>query len=213
MDSSLRLPKCSESLTELQEVLRDLGRQWARASHRPRVPTDVLLHWDELVQSWADSDLPLVIRKSSLIRGTTIPHVSGRELIVADNSPAHWAFSKAYGGKVPNLIEIRKLIDEDAIPFTYATKASEKIHMRYKRTLAARDNVNKCGWKLCHIEPVGLSSREPLANFSLEKLLTHFKALMSPSNHFLVPLRWAGLGEVPEVIEEIRLADRKYDLI
>jgi hypothetical protein len=30
---------------------------------------------------------------------------------------------------------------------------------------------------------------------------------MKPSNHFVVPLSWAGLGEVEEFIQEVRNAD------
>ncbi|WP_147444353.1 MULTISPECIES: hypothetical protein [Corallococcus] len=35
----------------------------------------------------------------------------------------------------------------------------------------------------------------------------HLRHLLSPSNHFAVPKAWAGLGEIPEVIEVIRTYD------
>jgi hypothetical protein len=136
-------------------------------------------------------------------------HKLGRELIISDNSPAQWAFSQAYTGKMPDLSEIRQMLANDVIPFSYVTKAAEKTQMKYRCTLAGCDNVNKSGWKLCHIEAVGLSTRVPPADVPLEKLLEHFRMLMSPSNHFLVPLRWAGLGEVPEFIQAIRLVEQK----
>ena len=37
----------------------------------------------------------------------------------------------------------------------------------------------------------------------IDTLKEHFCYLLMPSNHFLVPLAWAGLGEVREVIKEI----------
>ncbi len=76
--------------------------------------------------------------------------------------------------------------------------------MTYKCTLSARDNVNKLGWKLCHMQDIGLSTRTPLQQIELRDLATHCRLLMSPSNHFVVRLQWAGLGEVPEFIEELK---------
>jgi len=76
--------------------------------------------------------------------------------------------------------------------------------MTYKCTLSARDNVNKPGWKLCHMQDVGLSTRTPLEQIELRELTIRCRRLLSPSNHFVVPLYWAGLGEVPEFIAELR---------
>ncbi len=81
--------------------------------------------------------------------------------------------------------------------------------MTYGCTLGSGDNVNKRGWKLCHIEDVGLNTKMAIETLSLESLVKHFKLLMAPSNHFLIPLDWGGLGEVPEVIEEIAAVEKK----
>jgi len=81
--------------------------------------------------------------------------------------------------------------------------------MAYKCTLSSGDNVNKRGWKLCHIEDVGLKTKIAINTLSLEILMKHFKLLMAPSNHFLIPLDWGGLGEVPEVIDEIAAIEKK----
>lgn len=193
---------------ELSHELREVGKLWAASKCRPRVQPDARQRWDELVDAWADSDLPIVVRKSSGVRGGTITHSGGRKIILADNSPAQWAFMRAFQGFSYSLDEIRNQLEDGKIPFAFATKRSEKSLMTYVGTLATADNLNKRGWKLCHIDGVGLRSATKLEDFSLDRLVTHFRLLLKPSNHFLVPLSWAGLGELPEVIDEIR----KYEL-
>jgi hypothetical protein len=82
---------------------------------------------------------------------------------------------------------------------------SERARIKYKATLSScAVNLNQDGWKLCHINPVGLGSRVPIQDLPIGQLENHFRLLLKPSNHFLVPKRWSGLGEIPEVIDEIR---------
>jgi hypothetical protein len=107
-----------------------------------------------------------------------------------------------------SLDEIRSQLESSKIPFAFATKRSEKSQMKYKGTLSAADNLNKRDWKLCHIDGVGLRSAALLEDFAIERLFRHFQFLLKPGNHFLVPLSWAGLEELPEVIDEVR----KYEL-
>jgi hypothetical protein len=101
-------------------------------------------------------------------------------------------------------LDPREQLENGKIPFAFATKRCEKSPMTYPGTLSAADNLNKGGWKLCHMDGVGLRSATRLEDFSLERLVTHFRLLLKPSHHFLVPLSWAGLGELPEVIDEVR---------
>lgn len=193
---------------ELSRELREVGKLWAASKYRPRVQADLRQRWDKLIDTWADSELPLVVRKSSGLRGGTITHSRGRTIVLADNSPAQWAFMRAFQGLSYSLDEIRVQLESGKIPFAFATKRSEKSQMTYTGNLSAADNLNKRGWKLCHIDGVGLRSATRIEDFSLERLVTHFRLLLKPSNHFLVPLSWAGLGELPEVIDEVR----KYEL-
>lgn len=116
---------------------------------------------------------------------------------------------RSWRGLSYSLAQIRDQLDRNEIPFAFATKRAEKNQMAYTRTLSSADNLNKRGWKLCHIDAVGLRSARKLQDLSLESLITHFVRLLSPSNHFLVPLAWAGLGESPEVIDEIRAFELK----
>lgn len=188
----------------LSRELREIGRLWAESKDRPRVQPEIRRKWDELVDAWAGSDLPIVVRKSTGVRGGAITHSSGRSIVLADNSSAQWAFMRAFQGFSYSLGEVTRELEKGKIPFAFATKRSEKSQMKYKGTLSAADNLNKRGWKLCHIDGVGLRSAASLENFPLERLLTHFRLLIKPNNHFLVPLPWAGLGELPESIDEVR---------
>jgi len=147
--------------------------------------------------------LPLVVRRSSCVRGEEVVHASGRRVVSSDNSPAQWVFSRAFAPSLPSFSEVQQILERDGVPFTMVAKACDRARMRYKCTLASADNVNKRGWKLCHIIPVGLKSATPLQDVPIDGLKNHFLHLLMPSNHFLVPLKWAGLGELDEVIEEI----------
>ena len=188
---------------DLSTGLRALGTIWANSEYRPKLPWATKAHWDTLLNEWMASDLPLAIRKSSGVRGSMVSHSSGRRLVVCDNSPAQWAFSRAYEGHLYSLDDIRALLEADKLPFTFATKTAEKPHMCYRCTLRPPDSLGKRGWKLCHMQGVGLSTKTPIEQLPLERLLLHFTRLMAPSNHFLVPLQWAGLGEIPEFIGEV----------
>lgn len=184
-----------------------LGRAWAESPSRPRIEKIVLDGWDALVEAWSSSDLPLVIRKGGDVRGGEIRHDTGRRIVLADNSPAQWAFSRAFAGDLFTVSDIRRLLEQDRIPFAYAIKASDRAKMRYSCTLSAADNVNKRGWKLGHIEDVGLGTRQPISKVPIEELKRHFRNLIRPSNMFLVPLEWAGFGELSEVVEAVRQHD------
>jgi hypothetical protein len=192
-----------EGYRTLSQMIVELGRAWAKADVRPRLPTDAKLHWDRLTREWADSDLPFVVRKSNGIRGKVTVHTSGRKVISADNSIAQWAYCRAMNEVKYSIADIRDLLDCDKIPFAYATTARDKSMMDYKCTLSADANLNKLGWKLCHLRSVGLRSKTPIDRLPIDELKRHFCDLLMPSNHFLVPLRWQGLGELPEVICEV----------
>jgi len=204
-----QLPQC-QSPTEISEKLSEIGRVWALSEHRPRLSQTTKAYWDALLDEWATSDMPLVIRMGGGIRGSVVKHSSGRQIVIADNSPAQWSFTQAFRGQHYSIVDIHTLLENDSIPFTFATKATEKSHMTYVCTLSSGDNVNKRGWKLCHIEDVGLKTKSAIEMLSLESLVIHFKFLMAPSNHFLIPLEWGGLGEVPEVIKEIAAVEQSF---
>jgi hypothetical protein len=130
----IELPQSTQP-QEISDMFREVGRKWAASSTRPRIPANIKLHWDRLINEWAESDLPLVIRKSGGVRGEEIHHPERRKIIVADNSPAQWFFTQAFRGSLYTLGDIRNLIEHDQIPFAFATKSSEKAQIKYKRIL------------------------------------------------------------------------------
>ena len=203
-----RLPT-SQVPDEISELLRELGKQWALAASRPHLDRQAKQHWDELIQEWADSDMPLIIRKSEkgMGRGCLITHSSGRRLVLADNSPAQWAFSRAYNNHNYSLAEIQKLLEEDLIPFTMVVGDDEKKTAFYKCSLSVVDNVNRNGWKLCHSHPIGLNAKVKAEHLPIHILKQHFTSFLAPSNHFLVPKVLGGMGEIAEIIEEVRKLD------
>lgn len=205
-DSELpRIPKCPEELpVELQQRMRDLSEAWLRSDLRPVVESGVARTWDELVQDWVNEPtMPLYIRKSQSNRGSLIKHESGRMLIPTDNSVAQWCFALAYRGTVPRLQDVETWRSEDRIPIAHVLKTTERRVAEYHCTIgrALKPSLNDCGWKVCHIEPVGIRPKTPLPEISIDCLKEHFVRLLSPSNMFLVPKAWAGLGELPEMIE------------
>jgi hypothetical protein len=211
-DRMIVLPM-SSMLDELSQALSELGRKWAHSEFRPRISDVVKTHWDALLDEWVSSDLPLIVRKGGGVRGSVIVHGAGRKIVISDNSPAQWAFNRAFARHFYTLTDIRGFIDSDTIPHCFATKIAEKPLMSYKCTLSSFDKINKLGWKLCHIRSVGLNTKTPIQKLPMELLHRHFRLLMAPSNHFVVPLIWAGLGEVPELIKEIRVAESMEDLL
>src|SRR3989442_15389768 len=100
------LPTTERVPPQMSARLTELGQVWARAPDRPRIPTEVKQSWDQLLSAWIDSDLPLVIRKSGGVRGAEIVHKTGRRLVVSDNSPAQWAFARAFSSTI-TLVPIR----------------------------------------------------------------------------------------------------------
>jgi hypothetical protein len=205
------LPRCPEKLpVAVGELISALGQTWRESSERPRIEDSVLDQWSELVSSWAnDSTLPLLVRKSSLVRGSELQHVSGRIIVPCDNSPAQWACHLALRGNVPTLEEIRAGFRSDLIPVSFAHKSGEHSLRRFHCTLR-KHTVNKAGWKLCHIDPVGLRSRIPLREVPIEVLKRAFFDLLDPKNFFVLPITWGGLGEAPEFIRAFARAKTQF---
>jgi hypothetical protein len=195
------LPYSKISL-ELTQKLGEIGKFWASSPDRPSIQPDMKHHWDTLIDDWANSDIPLVVRKGGGVRGGIVRHSRGRTIILSDNSPAQWVFMRAYQQTRPSLDEIPSLLRK--IPFAFVATRADKSKTTYKGTLQVGDNLGNRGWRLCHIKPIGLRTREPVQSLPIEKLLDHFRLLLKPSNFFLVPLSRAGLGELSEVIDEVR---------
>ncbi len=197
-----KIPECPIELpTNIGRIVRELGGLWAAAEVCPKINYQSKLAWQQLLNQWlADTSLPLLIRKSSLVRGSEIIHETGRAIIPTDNSPAQWACNLALRNITPTLSEIKNLFEKDELPVAFTHKREEKNKRKYHCMLGAY-TVNKAGWKLCHIRAVGLNGRSLLSSMKIEELEKAFYDLLNPSNYFLLPMQWGGLGEANEFIE------------
>jgi hypothetical protein len=188
------IPICPTRLPEdLTDPIQRFAAAWVASPLRPRVSQELARAWEALVEEWIRAPaLPLYIRKSSAIRGQVLTHATGRLLIPCDNTTAVWAFTLALEGECPSLQEVVASVRSNEIPYSFTG-----LRGRFAQFYAV-------GWKLAHIVEVGLQTREQLEHLPIATLEDHFRKLVLPSNMFAIPKAWAGLGEIPEIIEAIR---------
>jgi len=189
-------------------ALRDLAARWREAPERPRVDPAVLAHWDRLIGDWAnDPQLPLLVRKASL-KGAVREHAaSGRSVLHVDNSPANWALSSALLGRRPALADIASALRSGAIPVAMiklAVADERSVYRGLLRPTMDPPNLNTLGWKVCHVAPVGASERLAATALPLPTLRDRHRRLLAPSNMFVVPKAYGGLGELPEFLAAFR---------
>jgi len=199
------LQECPKELPDyIGGLLEEAAKKWYECDLRPRISNDSLKHWDGLVDEWIqDKSVPILVRKSNG-RGSKIKHKEGRTIILTDNTPANWSFSMAYQGYSPDLNEIKDLLTNDKIPIVFAISAEDKGKVVMKGNRRKDFDINQKGWKVCHIEEVGLRTRKKINDIPLAFLEEHFRRLISPSNMFLVPKTLSGLGELPQVVNVMR---------
>ncbi len=183
------------------EKIKELGREWNKS--RPNFDPKIERDWDEVIDKWAtESDMPLIIRKSSGARGSEVVHSSGRRIIISDNSPAQWVCYLALNGEVKSVSEIKQALLDDKVPISFAIKEEDKSKIIYIQTLSEY-SINKLGWKLCHKDRVGIGNNEDPKTMNIDTVIDRFKKLMKPSNFFIIPKKLGGLGELDEFIKEI----------
>ena len=199
---------CPEQLpAPVAGAVREFANAWASSTVRPRVDPIIRRDWQALLHAWVgDAELPLFIRRLKAGRGSVLAHESGRSLVPTDNSPANWVLSLALSGRCPTLEGVRAALDADEIPVAMAMHKEEKLKARFRCTRAKGAQLNALGWKVAHIHNVGLGRLKP-ESAPIERLVEHFLRFLSPTNMFVVPLRWAGIAELPEVIEAVSRAD------
>ena len=103
--------------------------------------------------------------------------------------------------KTYSLDEIKTMLFKDEIPMCFAIKKEDVNKVKYRKTLG-QYSVNRRGWKLCHIDGVGLNSKMKIAEIEIAELENHFIKLANPKNMFLLPLEIGSLGEIQEFINE-----------
>jgi hypothetical protein len=201
-----RVPQAPlEAPRSIRDGLVAAATAWYDDSVRPRVETNVLRHWIGLIHEWSTApDLPLLIRKARDNRGHALRHESGRTIVPTDNSPAHWSMALALCGSRPSLDEVRAMLAQDRVPVAMVIKVSEKAEARFRCTRQSTPGPNQMGWKVAHIEDVGLGYTDVLTTLPLSELQAHFVRFLSPSNMFLVPKAYAGIAETPEFVSAFR---------
>lgn len=73
-----------------------------------------------------------------------------------------------------------------------------KTKAKYSKTLGQHSLL---GWKICHIESVGLNTNKNIEELDIVKIQDHFKKYASPDNMFVLPKEIGGLGEIGIFIE------------
>lgn len=192
--------------SDIRKMISEVGKKWKLSDSNPTHSSSTVSKWDELIKNWKDdSNMPLVVRKQSELRGYEIEHETGRRIILTDNSFSQWIMFNLLQDKVFSLQEIKQMLLKDEIPFSFAIKKKDREKIKYKRTIGTF-SINKLGWKLCHIDSVGLKTSTPIDKVPKSTIENHFIKLASPSNMFLVPLEIGGIGEINEFIAEQRLS-------
>ena len=97
------------------------------------------------------------------------------------------------------------------IPVAFAPLPDERRYLEGSPDELRRKeyNLNLQGWKLAHIEPIGLKSRHPLKDRDIKELENHFMKFLDPSNMFVVPKKWAGIAEAEESIDVFRANSKR----
>jgi hypothetical protein len=200
----MALHQCPNQLSaDLLKPLELLARAWATSPIRPHLLPQVVEAWDRVISEWADDDsLPLLVRKANGNRGHAMSHESGRIVVPVDNTSAQWVFRCAADDIVWSLDDVRNRFGEIPVAQALNTRNGEKSGATYFSCNSKKKGTSAMGWRLAHIDPVGLHSQ--WQDCSLEELKVHFSLLMSPSNMFVVPMSLAGLAEVPEVIHSVK---------
>jgi hypothetical protein len=152
------------------------------------------------LEEWASAPgMPIFVRKHKDNRGFSVSHPSGRELVPTDNSPAHWVFTLACAGVCPTLKDVQSSLANHSIPIAMIRRTIERNGSKYTCTLGNEYDVNMRGWKLGHVEGVGMRQRKKLDEMPIDTLTAHFRRFMDPGNMFVVPLKLAGIAEVSHV--------------
>jgi len=190
--------------SELRNSIGEVAKLWFHSPFRPTISSNVLKDWSVLLQQWvADKSLPIFVRKltENAPAGSFIIHSTGRPLVPTDNSPASWVFNLAEKESVPTLSDIHQGFMSDRIPVALAIKKKHKPITKYFCNLkTVKDNPNDRGWKIAHIESVGLGQRGEIRDMHIADLEAQFIRFLNPSNMFAVPKTWAGFSEIDEVV-------------
>jgi hypothetical protein len=183
----------------MRNALRQIRRDLEAAGLARKIEAKRALAWDDVIDQWAISDLPLIVRRGGHAQMCMrLPHRSGRVLAPSDNSPAHWMVIQCYSEVEPSLDYVRA--EFKRIPMTMRMSKKEAATCDYRVRLDDLSHAGKAGWYLAHIDDVGLGKVGPLEEAPIERLQEHFRKLMRPSNMLLISRKLSGLAEIDTFI-------------
>ena len=187
---------------EIREKIREIGVLWRNSEFNPQIDNEVLTNWEKVIIEWSeDEEMPLIIRKdANKLKGMSIAHPSGREIIVSDNTFAIWVYNRVMSKVTYNLGQLKEMLFNNEIPMVFM-QAGLINNARFTKSLGA---FSLPEWKLCHIEPVGFNSNKTIEELSIIDIKEHFKKYASPSNMFVLPKEIGYLGEIKIFIDEQR---------
>ena len=188
---------------EIREKIREIGMLWRNSEYNPQIDNDVLNHWNSVIIEWSeDEEMPLIIRKdANKLKGMSITHPSGRDVIVSDNTFAIWVYNRLMNKVTYNLGQLKEMLLGNEIPMVFMRKKEMMEKAKYTMPLGT---FSLPEWKLCHIEPVGFNSSKTIEELSINDIKEHFMKYASPSNMFVLPKEIGDLGEIQIFIDEQR---------
>jgi hypothetical protein len=183
----------------VQTSLRKIREDLDTAGLIQRIPAKSAAGWDAVVNEWAESDLPLIVRRGGHSEMCMrIIHRDGRLLAPADNSPAHWIVMQCFSNVAASLSHVHSEIEN--IPMTMRMSKEEADACDFKKRLDDLEHPGRAGWYLAHIESVGLGRIGALEEAPIDRLKDHFRKLMRPSNMLLIAKTVSGLAEIDTFI-------------
>ena len=187
----------------IREKIKELGELWRNSEHNPQIDIEVLNHWEKVISEWSeDAEMPLIVRKNANeLKGMSIIHPSGREIVVSDNTFAIWVYNCVMNKVTYDLGQLKNMLFDNGIPMVFEQTKKIKEKAKYTKQLGA---FSLPEWKLCHIEPVGFNSNKTIEELSINDIKEHFKKYASPSNMFILPKEIGDLGEIQIFIDEQR---------
>ena len=188
---------------EIREKIREIGMLWRNSEYNPQIDNDVLNHWKRVIEEWSENEeMPLIVRKDAdKLKGMSITHPSGRDVIVSDNTFAIWVYNRVMNKITYNLGQLKEMLLGNEIPMVFMQTKEMMEKAKYTKPLGT---FSLPEWKLCHIEPVGFNSSKTIEKLSINDIKEHFMKYASPSNMFVLPKEIGDLGEIQIFIDEQR---------
>ncbi len=186
---------------KIRDKIKELGELWHSSENNPWINVDkeVKNAWIKLIEQWVNNkDMPLIVRKNTSRKGQSFLHPSGREIIISDNTFAIWVFDCVIKGEIFTLSQLKEMLRCNKIPMVFMQTNDIKTKAKYSKTLGQHSLL---GWKICHIESVGLNTNKNIEELDIVKIQDHFKKYASPDNMFVLPKEIGGLGEIGIFIE------------